>query len=62
MAIEPRAARRRLRGAAAVAVVLAAAFAAQAWAGSHGHSLGGLGLVGFGALAAVAWLRLTRTR
>ncbi|MFZ5655746.1 MAG: hypothetical protein ACOY37_01565 [Pseudomonadota bacterium] len=46
----------------AVGLVLAAAFAAQAWAGSHGHSLGGAGMLAFAALAGLAWSVLRRGR
>lgn len=45
---------RMLKTLAAGGLVLAAAFGAQAWAMSHGHSLGGLGLIGFAALGALA--------
>lgn len=38
----------------AVGLVLAAAFAAQAWAATRGHSLGGVGLLAFAALAGLA--------
>lgn len=48
---------RRARAATAilaVGLVLAAAFAAQAWAATRGHSLGGIGLLAFAALAGLA--------
>lgn len=50
---------RALKTAAAGGLVLAAAFAAQAWAASRGHSLGGLGMIAFAALGvlAIAWAR-----
>ncbi|WP_165924842.1 hypothetical protein [Lysobacter sp. N42] len=54
---------RRSRTAAAVlavGLVLGAAFAAQAWAGARGHSLGGVGLLAFAALAGLAWSLLRR--
>jgi hypothetical protein len=53
---------RRLLGVAAVGLVLVAAFAAQAFATSRGHSLGGLGLMAFAALAGGAWMWVTRRR
>ena len=50
---------RALKATAAGGLVLVAAYGAQAWAASRGHSLGGLGLIAFAALGAVAvaWAR-----
>lgn len=45
---------RTWKAVAAGALVLAAAFGAQAWAMSHGHSLGGLGMIGFATLGVLA--------
>ena len=47
---------RALKIVAAGGLVLAAAFGAQAWPASRGHSLGGLGMIALGALA-IAWAR-----
>ena len=55
-------ARSRTAAAVAVLLVLATAAGAQAWAMSRGHSLGGIGLAGFGALAAFAWVGLAPRR
>lgn len=46
--------RRTVTAILAVGLVLAAAFAAQAWAAARGHSLGGIGLLAFAALAGLA--------